>query len=408
MRKPIYNDYFPLTEYENRLEAIRAAMRREGFAALLLSTESNVVYTSGFLNGTWPNGFHLGRQFALIPVSEQNEPVLICPTALTGSLMTSAFSDVYPINEPEGTEGVQKIADLLAYWDSVDQRIGIEKGPAICPSLISGFEPALKRALPQADFHDCSGLMAAVRQIKSPREIEKIRRAVEISETALFEAFEQCHTGMSEREVAGQIALSMARQSPDCAVNHPWFIYVHATGKSRIGWDGIPSEYIIRDTDLLYIDCGFIYQGYTADMIRVFSFGNPDPRLCQAYEAARQVNETMISALRPGLKIQDLMVCYERALSGLGLQKQWDAMQSYQFLYAGHGIGLDIHEPPFISAVDQSHLEAGMTLAIEPDVFFNLPLSEQTVALKPENDVLITAEGGELLTTSSTEIWRSR
>jgi Xaa-Pro aminopeptidase len=102
------------------------------------------------------------------------------------------------------------------------------------------------------------------------------------------------------------------------------------------------------------------------------------------------------------------MVFYERALSGLGLQKQWDAMQSYQFLYAGHGIGLDIHEPPFISAVDQSHLEAGMTLAIEPDVFFNLPLSEQTVALKPENDVLITAEGAELLTTSSTEIWRSR
>ena len=86
--------------------------------------------------------------------------------------------------------------------------------------------------------------------VKSPLEIEKTRRAVQITEQALLEAHDCCRAGMTEREIAGQIALSMARQSPDCAVTRPWFIYVHASGKSAIGWDGVASDYVVQDRDL--------------------------------------------------------------------------------------------------------------------------------------------------------------
>ena len=129
LKKPLYNDYFPLIEYEQRLQAVRTAMQRAGFAALLLSTEPNIVYTSGFLNGAWANGFHLGSQFVLIAASSQIEPVLIVPAALKGSLMTSAFSETRALDQPAGPQGIACIAALLEDWNVATKKSRPGKRP---------------------------------------------------------------------------------------------------------------------------------------------------------------------------------------------------------------------------------------------------------------------------------------
>jgi Xaa-Pro aminopeptidase len=297
------------------------------------------------------------------------------------------------------------MADILHDFGCDTEAIGIELPEGDCPSFLTGFASCLREKLPRVCWRDASGLLSRLRMIKSSLEIEKIRRAVEITQNAIAEAFDTFREGVTERKMAGAVAASMARQCPDSAVNHPWFIFVHADGKSPIGWDGMFSDYALRKGDCLYIDCGFVYRGYTADMIRIFAMGEPTKEKRTAYECVRLVNRQIRKAIRPGVSCGELNRIYRDTVLKAGFHHEWDAMTECGFLYAGHGIGLTVHEPPFINAAAEDILCAGMTLSIEPDVFFRLPVGENTIALKPEENVLVTADGCERLSTISDDLW---
>jgi Xaa-Pro dipeptidase len=405
MKTPLYNDYFPREEYESRLKRIRGLMDCKGIGAIILSSQQNVEYTSGLLNSTWINGFNTGRQFIILAANHTIEPILIVPYAIQGCLMTSCFSDTRTVLDPGGIEGASMIANIIKDFGCEQEKVGIELPQGACPEFTTGFLDYLYTLLPKVCWENSSSILDTVRMIKSPLEIVKIRHAVNITQNAIEEAFDSFGEGVTERQMAGAIAISMAKQSPDSAVNHPWFIYVHADGKNPIAWDGMFSDYQIRQGDCLYIDCGFIYHGYTADIIRIFAAGEPNNEKVAAYYGARNATNEIIKSIKPGISSTTLIDIYKNNLFRNNFSSQWEDMKKYGFLHVGHGIGLSIHELPILNSSSTGTLLPGMTLSIEPDLFLNLPMGEKTIALKPEENVLVTEDGCELLSNLSSDLW---
>jgi Xaa-Pro aminopeptidase len=263
----------------------------------------------------------------------------------------------------------------------------------------------MKELMPKVCFTDCTELMYRVRKIKSPLEIEKIKKAVYITQKAYEYAIPQIKEGMSERELASLIARGMAENSDEGGARNPWFIFVYADGKDPAAWDGIPSSYQFRKGDCIYIDCGAVYHGYYSDFIRIASIGEPSEAKQRIYYGARNANMALIDRLEPGMKVSSMCGILAKELTGQGLGREVRIMQQFGGMYEGHGIGLSIHEPPVIKADSDEILFAGMTLAIEGNVFDDLPLNKTKIALKNEENVLITQDGCELLTTMPNDIY---
>ena len=237
--------------------------------------------------------------------------------------------------------------------------------------------------------------------IKSPLEIRYVKEACSITSEAIEAGIGAVKAGVSEIEIANVIAAEMVRLSGNCFTTNPWFIYVYADGKSPVAWDGVASEYRLREGDCVYIDAGIRRYGYYADMIRVASLGEPSEEKRRIYEASREVNHEVIRFMRPGLRSREVYRHLYDTYKRLGYQKEIDAALADGFACEGHGIGLSVHEPPFIVPDCDIVLEPGMTMSIEPNLFLGFPFPETRVALKPENNILITESGCEILSTTS-------
>lgn len=407
MREPEYNGYFPLQEYRNRIDRIRKQLAAAGMEAIFLTTKNNVEYTSGFLNGTWVHGFGEGDQFVLITADAADEPMLFAPETLRGCLPTTALSDVRIAADLSFGGNITDIVNAFTEKGLTRAKVGIELSPHERSGLTLPFFKLLKQSLPGVAWTDCTSLMYAARKRKSPLEIAKIRKAIEITSHAYEVALQEVHEGMSEKQLAQVIAVEMAKASADCFIRNPWFIYVHADGKNPIGWDGIASDYRFRKGDCIYLDCGFNYHGYNADMIRVASIGKPDPAKARIYYGARDANMALISYMKPGMSCGHLYQFLNETMTNLGFGAEVARMKQFGFIYEGHGVGLSVHEPPVINDSSKELLEEGMVMAIEANIFNQLPFAATTVALKSEENILIREDGCELLTTLSNDIWVS-
>ncbi len=406
MKKPDYNDYFPLEEYESRIKRIRNACAEAGLDALLLTTQPNVDYSSGFLHGTWSPSFGEGKTQVLI-TAEEDEPVLFAQAGLQALFSTSAIGDIRPQGDANYGTGPNAVYDVFKEKGLLYAKVGIEMSKEDLMGLSYPLFSAMKELMPKASFSDCSEIMYSVREIKSFLEIEKIKKAVRITEKAYEYAIPQIKEGMSERELASLIARGMAMYSDEGGARNPWFIFVYTDGKNPAAWDGIPSSYRFKKGDCIYIDCGATYHGYYSDFIRIASIGEPSEDKQRIYYGARNANMALIKSLKPGMKVSTMCEILAQELGKQGLGTEVQLMQEFGGMYEGHGIGLSIHEPPVIKADSDSALREGMTLAIEGNVFDNLPLSRTRIALKNEENVLITKDGCDLLTTMPNDIYIS-
>ena len=401
MRKPSNNDYFPLSEYVGRISRIRDEMRRAGMDALLISTEPNVVYFTGFLNGYWICTMHDDVQLVLIGADPSEDPVLLIPGHLEQAARTGCVDEVRTWTQFSGGASKGPVATVAEAFS--DKRlstatVGLETGPHDRPGMSLPFVRSLEAALPNVEWMEASDAINRVRKIKSPLEIEKMRRACEITCQAVKVGLDAVREGLSEKELSQIIALEMARLSPDVGVNHPWFLFIYGSGRGATAFDGVATSYRFQKGDVVYIDVGFQYQGYGADMIRCASIGKPDREVERHYYAARDSNMAAIDFIRPGITGKELYSYWTEQIRKLGFHDYLKVRETFDWDFLGHGIGGTTHELPMINSRCEDVLEPGMVMAIEGDVFDKLPFSETRCALKNEEDVLVTESGHEWLT----------
>ena len=400
MRDATYLD-FPLTEYEKRHTGLRRSMNEVGLGAVLLTTRDNVEFLSGFTTPSWRLGEK--RFWLLIPVDQ--DPVLFVDQVHEINARETTPIDDIRIWGSGGVANVELLARTVRELGLGSVGIGLELGAASSIRMTPAELADLRAALPDVDFMDCDEVVGRSRMVKSPLEIERIRRAVEITEAGFKAAFQEIRPGMTERDLVRIIASEWLRLGAETPYNGNNYGYLALQAGRVLQMTPSPVDRKIENGDLIQVDGGASYRGYTADIYRNAFVGSELPSTMQRYsDGTKHVVDSILEAIKPGVTSSQLCSAGERAINEIGFAQfrrpLSNAVGNEKGIYVGHGIGFSVHEYPTIQPEDETPWLPGMCGAIE------IPFGDEQVGyLQWEDNFLVTDEGVEVLSRSPKEIW---
>lgn len=230
-------------------------------------------------------------------------------------------------------------------------------------------------------------LVEPLRAVKSAGEAELIRRSVQTNSLAFDRAIRHLKAEATENDVAAEIEYQMRLAGAE----KPAFETIVAAGARSALPHAQPTSERLGTNRLLLIDMGAVQSGYCSDMTRTLHLGKPGPKSRKLYKAVLEAQLAAIDAVRHDVRADAVDRAARRVLRAHGFDKQ--------FVHStGHGLGLEIHEPPRIGKRDKTRLVAGMAITIEPGVYL-----EGYGGVRIEDTVLVTATGCEVLTPTSKE-----
>uniref|UniRef100_UPI002ADE01E9 M24 family metallopeptidase n=1 Tax=Thermoflexus sp. TaxID=1969742 RepID=UPI002ADE01E9 len=219
-------------------------------------------------------------------------------------------------------------------------------------------------------------------------EIAAMRRAVAVAEAALRMWLPEVRIRMTEREAARRLIQACFAAGADALAFEP----IVVAGPSAALPHATPSDRPLGPGELMIVDFGVVVDGYVSDLTRTFALGEPDPELRRVYEVVREANAAGRAAVRPGIPAEAVDWAARAVIEAAGYGPN--------FLHrTGHGLGLEVHEPPYIVAGNTAPLQPGMTFTVEPGIY--LPGKG---GVRIEDDVVVTETGGESLTTFPREL----
>lgn len=257
--------------------------------------------------------------------------------------------------------------------------IGIEK-----QFLSVGAFEKLQQALPNAKFREVSPLFLELRMVKSAEEIRRLRLVTAATQTALAEAIRNLRPGTSGLEIERILGAEHYR----CGVRHEWC-------HTQLGPLGIdvtaPHAGKAERGMAIRIDVGASYRGYQSDLSPVISVGEPSAELAKVHADVRRAMDAVLDALRPGANAAEIFSVGDRLFREARLENY--------LMYVAHGIGRNVHEEPVLAPCSHAVVEPGMVLAVEM-----VTVLPHLGMVGLEDDVVITADGHEDLTTIGREL----
>lgn len=232
------------------------------------------------------------------------------------------------------------------------------------------------------------GAVEALRAVKEPGEVDRLRAAARLADAALEEVLGRGLAGRTERDVALDLELTMRRMGAE-AVSFPPIV---ASAAHSALPHAEPRDEEIPERVLVVIDWGARLDGYASDCTRTFATGEPDPRDREVYELVRRAQEAALDAVRPGPTGRELDAVARTIID--------DAGHAEHFGHGlGHGVGLEVHEGPRLSKQGDDPLVAGHVVTVEPGVYV-----PGAVGVRIEDLVAVTPSGCEVLSTLSKEL----
>lgn len=368
---------FTESEYRDRHQRAQAFMDRDGLDALVVSEKNNYWYFSGLISYQLD---HIQRpQICILPKS--GKPLLLVygndkakAKALPWVGEVRAYTDVpFPREMIAGCVKEMGLGEAkLGFELGDDQRLGFPV------NYLSG----LTEALPKAEIKDGTAALTEMRIVKSPQEIDFIRKACEISVNAYARCLPQLRPGMTRREVADRLYISMIEEGAH--PRHPGFLMLNASTR----YDDRRYE----KGDRMIADFGACYEGYYGDVTRMAIFGEPTADHKKDHETACDVIDICFESMKPGTSIAEVSRVANREL----VKRGYEPVDSPKRI--GHGIGMSRAEPPSLNEVEKDLYRPGMILALEPKV-----RSEKS-AVHLEEDLLITEKGPQFLTAGCRDL----
>ncbi|MGF1630159.1 MAG: M24 family metallopeptidase [Kiloniellaceae bacterium] len=370
---------FPEAEFAARTEKAQAAMAVAGLDALLLTTEPELRYFSGFLTQFWQSPTR--PWFLVVPAS--GKPVAVIPTIGIDCMARTWVDDIRSWSSPQPEDdGLTLLTDTLVELAGKSVRIGLMKGKETHLRMPLGDFEVLKGALPDASFTDATAIFRSLRMVKSEREIAKIAHVCGIVSDAFAAAPRLFAAGQSDTEVFRSFKMECLRRGVDD-------VCYLVGGAGQGGYGDIispPSGRALRDGDVLILDTGCVYDGYFCDFDRNFAIGHAPEAARRAYEVAYNATEAGLAAARPGATSADLFAAMQAVLeAGGALGNDVGRL--------GHGLGMQLTEWPSHTAWDRTVLRPGMVLTLEPGMTF----AAGKVMVHEEN-IVVREDGPELLT----------
>lgn len=354
--------------YRNRVSKLQQAMVREGVDLFLASTQVNMQYLSGFSEPPLER-----LMFLLTP--QQGDPVWFVPALSAESTATNpaGWQVRYVWHDSDGP--TRALEACTRDYDLETATIAIDD------EMPASFLLTLQDALPAALFRRGGELMGGVRAVKDADELQCMREAARLTDDALAAGLERCMEGYSEWAVA----LAIQRALFDSGSKLAFGIPLVAAGEMSALPHHTTSQRSLRKGDVVVMDYGGVYQGYCSDITRVASVGRaPDEAkaiYAIAYEAHMRARETA----KPGVPAREVDAAARRVIEKAGYG-------DYFIHRTGHGVGLSVHEPPYLAQTYEGVLEVGHCFTIEPGIY--LP---GKFGVRIENVYVITENGCESL-----------
>ncbi len=370
---------FPQSEYEARAERARARMTRDDLDALVVTSPHNVRYFSGFASQFWESPTR--PWFVIVP--RGGGAIAVVPDIGAPAFEATWIEEVrsWPAPRPED-DGISLLADTLQNLPRTSGRIGWEMGrESIIRMPIKDFD-TLRAKVSGLEFVDGSPAIWALRRVKSEAEIGHLRHICQLASHA-FEALpSRLEFGDSELTAARKLSAELIERGADSI---PFIAACSGPG----GYDQIivgSRERALDPGDVLFIDLGATYDGYSCDFDRNFAFGPLNDDAARAHEAVWQATEAGIEAARPGATTTDLFNAMAGVLEAAG-------SKGLNVGRLGHGLGMQLTEPPSNMPGDDTPLVPGMVMTIEPGMEY-----APGKMIVHEENVVISEEGCELLT----------
>lgn len=373
--------------------------------AVVATAAENVTYSSGY----WALSQWLRRgpqTYVLLPASDLANSAIIASTSLLDMLADQPVwirsirrFGYFHVDQVDGeiTAFDQRQLDLYHLADDGDAlsslvaaimdaglargRIGVDE-----LGLMPGHWERLQAKLPDAKLVPAAGLFRQVRAIKTPEEVNRLRRVAHITERSIEAALSIAQEGMTELDLA-----SAFHQRTVAEGGLPVLGCVGFGPRSAMP-NVQPSNTKLQRGDIIRFDVGGRYQHYRADIARIASFGKPDQRVADYYRALHKGTLAAIEMIRPGVKVRDI---FDHAVSTV----RAEGIPHYSRSHVGHGIGLDGYDLPDLAPSSDAVIEEGMVMCVETP-YYELGWC----GLQVEDMVVVRADGCENLMSTAGEL----
>jgi Xaa-Pro dipeptidase len=359
----------PASEINQRIEKLRTQLEENHIGAALLVQRADLLYFAGSIQEA-----HL-----YIPVDE--EPIFMVFKSLDRAMAESSMSRIVPLASPKA---VPELLDQYGY--KVPPVIGMELD-VLPANLFFSYQKVFE----EKNLVDISHLIRLVRAIKSPYEIDMMRRAAERSDQVAACVPELLREGMTELELAGKVEAEARKLGHQGTVRMRYWggevFYGHLMAgpsgavpsfpRSPTGGSGAspavaqgPGFRPIQRHEPVLVDYVFALNGYYSDHTRIFSIGEPADEMMAAHTAMLDVQALIKTEAKPGVKSGDI---YELAIERtrtLGYDKYFMGVGDDRIRFVGHGIGVELDEYPFLASGQTLELQENMILALEPKLIF--------------------------------------
>lgn len=375
----------PFTKQERlaRIEKAKRLMAQEKIDAILMNGGTSPTYFASM-------SFGGGERLWALLIPQKGEPFIVCPAfeedRVREVLTDSPFDANIEIRVFQEDESpFERVAAGLKSRGIATGRLGIEE------TVKFVFADSIAQAAPALKVVSAIPITAGCRMIKDAHEVECLRIAGEATLAVYKAVYESLKEGMTQRDVSGLIQM----------------------GYSRVGFDGFASlnigEYTasphgsrtpqtIREGTILMLDDGCKVEGYTSDITRTFVLGKPTDKMRQVFDIVYRAQQAALAAAKPGAPNEAVDAAARRTLADAGYGPGF----KYLTHRVGHGMGMDMHEWPYLVKNNMfgwpsnPTLQPGMVFSDEPGIYI-----KGEFGIRLEDDMHITQTGAELLTPTS-------
>jgi Xaa-Pro aminopeptidase len=360
--------------YQERLRRVQQVLQEHNLDYMFLSISPDLFYLTGYSS-------FLSERLHLLVIPPEGRPTMIFPDFEKEMIahLTDAI-DVAGWPESEGPYGVVREA-VAPQQRLLPSRI------AIGDHTYALFLLRIQEALPRAQFIPASQLLAPLRRVKDRVELQILKEAQDMAVQALQRLLEQPLAGRTEK----QVATDLRHICEDVGFEKAWEALV-GSGPNGAMPHLLPTERIIQRGEPVVIDFAAIHQGYYSDCTRTVHVGPPSGEFREVFETVRLANHKALAAVRPGVECESIDQAARRAIEEAGYGEFFTHR-------LGHGVGIEVHEEPYMVAGTNLFLEPGMTFTDEPGIY--LP---GKFGCRLEDVVTVTDAGGKALTEYTHEL----
>jgi Xaa-Pro aminopeptidase len=370
---------FPEAEFAARTEKAQALMAAQGLDGLLLLTEPEVRYFSGFQTLFWQSPTR--PWFLFVPPA--GKPVAIIPEIGADLMRRTWIEDIRTWSAPAPQDdGISLLTELLSSIAGRGGSIGLMKGHETSLRMPLGDYERLMAGLPGLNVADATPLVRGLRMVKSSAEIEKLAHICGIGSRTFAQVPQIAREGLPFEELFRAFRReALARGADDV----PYLV----GGADQGGYSDVispPTTRPLQAGDIVMLDTGATWDGYFCDFDRNFAIGRADDLSRRAHDVLWRATEAGIAAAKPGATCRDLFLAMQSVIAEMD-------DQGGDVGRLGHGLGMQLTEWPSHAAFDETVIEENMVLTLEP----SLGYGDGRIMVHEEN-IVVRAGGAELLT----------